>query len=260
MAAWKLAGKTAVITGASSGIGAATALRLARAGMTVVAAARREDRLRELADQHPAITPYVLDVTDTAAVDTCAAWVDVTFGNCHALVNNAGIPGGAFRSRDDLDDALHTLDVNLSGSIRMMAAFGALLRASAPSRVVNVASVAGKLGVGPAAYAASKFGLVGFSEATSFSWANDGVTVCQLNPGFIVTEGFPQHQLRGSLAERILGTPEDVARAVHRALRDGPVEYTVPRWYRPLVTVRHVAAPLYRTVVSRLARAGGTRD
>lgn len=252
--------KVIVVTGASSGIGAATAVRFARLGAHVVAAARRRDRLDALAAQQPGIHPAEVDVTDTASVDALAADVADRHGLCHVLVNNAGIPGGSFSSRADLDDALATIDVNLNGTIRCMAAFAPLLEAGAPSRVINVASVAGKLGVGPAAYAASKFGQVGFSEATAFSWASRGITVCQLNPGFIATEGFPQKQLRHTRAARIIGSPEQVARAIHRAVLDGTVEKTVPSWYRAFVVVRHVAAPFYRAAVSRSARASGSRD
>lgn len=257
---WQLAGRVAVITGASSGIGAATARRLADAGMTVVATARRTDRLDGLAANRADIVARRLDVTDVDAVDDLADWVNTTYGRCDALINNAGIPGAEFRTRADLDDALATFDVNVAGAMRMMAAFADLLRTSAPSRVVNVASVAGKLGVGPAPYAASKFALVGFSEATAFSWARDGVTVCQLNPGFVVTEGFPQRQLMRTRAARLVGAPDDVARAIQRALVRGAVEYTVPRWYRPLIVGRHVAAPLYWRLAARMARASGSRD
>jgi len=258
--AWDPVGKVVVITGASSGIGEATARRLARAGMTVVAAARREDRLEALAASQPGIIAHGTDVTSTADVDALAARVHDEFGACHALINNAGLGGGTFDGRTDLDDALHTLDVNLQGTIRCMAAFADLLDTSAPSRVINVASVAGKLGIGPAAYAASKFGTVGFTEATSLSWAARGITVCQLNPGFIETEGFPQTQVKRTPAGRLVGRPDDVARAIHRTLLDGVTERTVPAWYRAFIVLRHVAAPLYRFGAARIDRAGGSRD
>jgi NAD(P)-dependent dehydrogenase (short-subunit alcohol dehydrogenase family) len=257
---WSPRGRVVVVTGASSGIGEATARRLARAGATVVAVARRGDRLDALAAEVPGIRPYVADVTDTAAVDALAAWVEEVFGACHALINNAGAGGGTFAGRADLDDALATLDLNLGGTIRAMAAFADLLARSAPSRVVNVGSVAGKLGVGPAAYAASKFGVVGFTEATTFAWASRGIAVSQVNPGFIVTEGFPQHQIRRTRAAAIVGRPEDVARAIHEVLLTGAAERTVPRWYRGLVVARHVAAPLFRALAGRTKRAGGSRD
>ena len=253
-------GKVAVVTGASSGIGAATAARLARLGMTVIAVARRAERLEELAAEHPGVLPYTADVTRTEEVDALAAWVERTHGACHVLVNNAGIGGGSFSGRDDLDDAVRTIDVNLLGPIRCMAAFASLLEASAPARVVNVASVAGKLGVGPSAYAASKFGLVGFSESTGFAWASRGITVCELNPGFIETEGFTQSQIKRTPLAGIVGKPEDVARAVHDVIDSGAAERTVPRWYRAFVVTRHVATPLYRAVAGRMERATGSRD
>jgi NAD(P)-dependent dehydrogenase (short-subunit alcohol dehydrogenase family) len=257
---WDPRGRVAVVTGASSGIGEATARRLAGVGMTVVAVARREERLQTLADAHPGVVPHAADVTDTDAIDGLAARVRDEFGACHALINNAGVGGGAFEGRDDLDDALRTIDVNLLGTFRCTAAFADLLEASAPSRVVNVASVAGKLGIGPAGYAASKFGMVGMSEALALAWAERGVTVCQLNPGFIETEGFTQAQIKRTPLGRLVGRPEDVAEAVVDVLANGRTERTVPRWYRSFVVVRHLATPVYAAVASRLDRAGGSRD
>jgi NAD(P)-dependent dehydrogenase (short-subunit alcohol dehydrogenase family) len=258
---WDPRGRVAVVTGASSGIGEATTRRLAGAGMSVVAVARRRDRLEELAASTPgAVIPHVADVADTGQVDDLAARVARDLGACHALINNAGIPGGAFRGREDLDDVLRTLDVNLGGVFRVAAAFADLLAASAPSRLVNVASVAGKLGIGPAGYAASKFGVVGMSESLAFAWAKRGVTVCQLNPGFIETEGFTQKQIKRTPLGRLVGRPEDVAEAVVDVLDRGLTERTVPRWYRSFVTIRHLAPPVYRAAASRMARAGGTRD
>lgn len=256
---WNPAGKVAVVTGASSGIGEATARRLDAAGMHVVAVARRADRLEELASSSDRIVAHAADVSDIEQVDALAAFVEGEFGACHALINNAGVGGGAFESRDDLDDALRTLDINLLGTVRCAAAFADLLERSAPSRMVNVASVAGKLGIGPAAYAASKFGMVGFSEAIGLSWESRGVTVTQLNPGFIETEGFPQQHMKGGPQERLLGQPSDVADAIHDALVSGTPERTVPRWYRSFVTLRHVAPPVYRAVASRMDRARGSR-
>jgi NAD(P)-dependent dehydrogenase (short-subunit alcohol dehydrogenase family) len=254
------AGKVAVVTGASSGIGEATARRLAAAGMTVVAVARRAERLEALAAAHPNITAHAADVTDTEAVDALASRVREEHGVCHALVNNAGIGGGPFEGRGDLDDAMRTIDVNLLGVLRCMASFADLLEAGAPSRVINVASVAGKVGIGPAGYAASKFGVVGLSEATGLSWASRGITVCQLNPGYIETEGFPQEQIKRSPMARLLAEPEEVADGILDAITSGATERTVPRYYRGAVVMRHLAAPVYRAVAGRMDRASGTRD
>ena len=182
------------------------------------------------------------------------------FGACHVLVCNAGIGGDRFAGRSGLDDVARTMDVNFMGAVRCMGAFHDLLARSAPSRIVNVASVAGKLGIGPAGYAASKFALVGFSEAVGLDWAAEGITVTQLNPGFIRTEGFSQEQVLRTPAARIVGEPELVADAAAEVIRRGATERTVPRFYRVLVVLRHTVAPLFWRVAARLPRARGHRD
>jgi NAD(P)-dependent dehydrogenase (short-subunit alcohol dehydrogenase family) len=246
--------RVAVVTGASSGIGAAVAARLAADGWTVVAAARRADRLDEVAGAAIAagaagrIIPAVLDVADTASTDALAQRVEAELGACHLLVCNAGVGGGTLDGRGDLDGALRVLDVNLLGTLRCLAAFADLLARSAPSQVVNVASVAGKLGLGPAAYVASKFGMVGLSEALEVAWADRGITVTQLNPGFIHTEGFPQAWADGTPIARLVASPEQVAEVLVRAVRRRRTEVTVPRWYRTFVVLRHVATPVWRAV------------
>jgi NAD(P)-dependent dehydrogenase (short-subunit alcohol dehydrogenase family) len=251
-------GRVAVVTGASSGIGEATVLRLAAEGWTVVAAARRADRLEHLARAAAesgapgSVVPATLDVRDTASVDDLAMRVRAEHGACHLLVCNAGIGGGSLSGRDDLATALDVIDVNLAGTLRCCAAFADLLAESAPSQVINVASVAGKLGLGPAAYVASKFGMVGFSEALGVAWRGRGVTVTQLNPGFVHTEGFPQTWADGTPAARLVVGPDVVARAVSRAARRRTEEVTTPRWYRGFVVLRHVATPVWRGI-GRLA-------
>lgn len=256
----ELFGKVAVVTGASSGIGRETALRLARDGMQVVAVARRRERLEEVQRAQPGIAAHVADVTDMAQVDGLAAWVDERYGACHALVCNAGLGGERFAGRESVDDVLHTMDVNFFGTVRCMGAFRDLLLRSAPSRVVNVASVAGKVGIGPAGYAASKSAVVGFSEAVGLDWGAEGVTVCQLNPGFIKTEGFTQEQVLRTPAARIVGEPGIVADAIAEVIRSGATERTVPRFYRAVPVLRHIAAPLFWRVAARLPRARGHRN
>lgn len=259
------AARVAVVTGASSGIGEAVVRRLADDGWTVVAAARRTGRLETLATAVAdggapgRVVPFPVDVTDAASVDALAARVATDLRACHLLVCNAGIGGGTLEGRDDLDDALTVLDVNLAGTVRCCAAFADLLAASAPSQVVNVASVAGKLGLGPAAYVASKFGMVGLSEALEVAWRGRDVTVTQCNPGFVHTEGFPQRWADGTPLARLIVGPEVVAEAVVRAVRHRRTEVTVPRWYRSFVVLRHVATPLWRGI-GRLAEGPRRRN
>lgn len=252
--------RVAVVTGASSGIGAATARALAGEGWTVVAAARRTERLAAVAADAAAagapgrILPAVLDVRDAAGVDALAAAVERDHGRCDLLVCNAGVGGGDLAGREDLDAALDVLDVNLLGTLRCCAAFADLLRRSAPAQVVNVASVAGKLGVGPAAYVASKFGMVGLSEALDLTWRRDGVAVTQLNPGFVRTEGFPQAWADGTPVARVVADVDAVAAAVLRAVRTRTRERTVPGWYRGAVVLRHVLAPLWWRIAAATER------
>jgi NAD(P)-dependent dehydrogenase (short-subunit alcohol dehydrogenase family) len=258
-------GRVAVVTGASSGIGEATVLRLAREGWTVIAAARRLELLEGLAQRATAegaagrVVPATLDVRETASVDALAARVRDEHGACHLLVCNAGIGGGSLAGRDDLATALDVIDVNLAGTVRCCGAFADLLVASAPSQVINIASVAGKLGLGPAAYVASKFGMVGLSEALGVAWRSRGITVTQLNPGFVHTEGFPQTWAQGTPVARLVVGPEVVARAVSRAVRYRRLEVTTPRWYRGFVVLRHVAAPVWRGI-GRLAEGPRLRS
>ncbi|MPZ72388.1 MAG: SDR family NAD(P)-dependent oxidoreductase [Nitriliruptorales bacterium] len=249
-------GKVAVVTGASAGIGHATARALANAGATVVATARRTEKLDQLASTHDAIAPYTADVTDMAAVEGLAAWVRDQYGACHILVNNAGASfGGRLLRGADVAAFERTIDLNLMGVVRCMTAFADLLFSAAPGRVVNIASVAGKLGFGPAAYVASKFALVGLTEAAGWDWRRKGVTVSQVNPGFIRTEQFPQDELmKSAWGRRLVGTPERVADVIVDVVRHGHPERTVPRWYRAGVVLRHVAAPVYWSVGGKGSR------
>jgi NAD(P)-dependent dehydrogenase (short-subunit alcohol dehydrogenase family) len=256
----ELTDRIAVVTGASSGIGRATATHLAAAGMQVVAVARRRERVDALAAAHPRLHAYAADVTDDHGVTELAEWVAQRFGACHVLVNCAGIGGGRFSGMADVADVRATMEVNFFGALRCMAAFRPLLAAEPPGRIVNVGSVGGKIGIGPAGYAASKFALVGFTEALRLDWRSDGITVAQVNPGFVRTEGFDQRQLMATPAARLVAEPDVVADAIAQVIVSGATERTVPRWYRSLVVLRHLAAPLFWNVAGRTPRAGGHRD
>lgn len=255
-----LRGSIAVVTGASSGIGDAVARRLASDGATVVAVARRAERLDALASSQAGIVAHAADVGRRTDVLALADRVRDEHGRCDLLVNNAGVPGGAFTGPESLDGFVRTMQVNVLGAAHCCAAFHDLLATSAPSQVINVGSVSGKIGVGPADYVASKFALVGLTEALSLSWAGHGITVSQLNPGYIATEGFPQTRLLRSPLRRLVGRPAAVAAAVADLVARPRRERTVPRWYRPLVAVRHLAPPVFWAVASRTDRARGTRD
>ena len=182
--------KIAVVTGASSGIGAATARELARRGWKPVLVARRRDRLEQLASELGGEFE-VCDVSERADVDRAAAAILERHPRIDLLVNNAGIPGrGDFFSLEP-DRIEAVLRTNYLGCVWMVRALEAGLQRG--SHVVNVVSVAGTVAFAPAGpYAASKHAQLAFSRSLTGLLAGRGVTVHTVLPGFVETEGFPQ--------------------------------------------------------------------
>ena len=241
-----LHGKVAVVTGASSGIGRETAVVLARAGMHVVAVARRADRLESLAKEVPGIDPYPADLTKLQSVQDLHQYVVDIHGACHVLINNAGASlADAFTGEAQRSDMEREIQLNYVAPLRLMATFADLLRESRPARVINVASVAGRAPVIGPGYSAAKAALIALSEATNLTWPDQGVTVSQVNPGLIATEGFSQSEFMRTPLRRLIGQPEDVAKAIRDVAQKGTRERTVPRWYRAAYVIRHVAPPVY---------------
>jgi uncharacterized protein len=227
-----------VVTGASSGIGAATARYLARqGGNQLVVVARREARLRELADEIGA-TAIVADLTapDTPAV--IAKQVDGEFGRLDALVNNAGAHWPGTFAETGWSAIERAMELNFSAHVRLTEALLPLLRASTPSTIVNVGSVAGRVGLaGSGAYSASKFALGGWTEALYAEERRHGVHVALVLPGFVETEGFPHRDLRRRLLTRwTVSTEAKVAKAISAAVRRRTSERYVPRawWFVPM--------------------------
>ncbi|HVT66091.1 MAG TPA: SDR family NAD(P)-dependent oxidoreductase [Mycobacteriales bacterium] len=189
--------RTAVVTGASSGIGAATTRRLAAEGYDVVAAARRTDRLDTLAAECGA-RPFGLDVTDEAAV---AALAD-SLETCHVLVNNAG---GAFGlepvEKADEDAWRRMWEVNVLGMMRVTRALLPKLEASGDGVIVTVTSTAGH-GVyeGGAGYAAAKHAETAVSETLRLELCGRPVRVVEVAPGMVATEEFSLNRLGGDQA------------------------------------------------------------
>ena len=179
---------TALVTGASSGIGAATALRLARDGWQVVAAARRADRLGELAARSPAIRPHALDVTDPRSVEQLADAVPT----CDLLVANAG---GAFDldpiDRSDPQSWSRTYEVNVVGTVRTLQAVLPALLDSPAGHVVLTGSTAGRwVYEGGASYTAAKHALVALRETLRMETVERGLRVSEVAPGMVRTDEF----------------------------------------------------------------------
>jgi uncharacterized protein len=248
-----------VITGASSGIGEATARRLAREpGAALVLVARREDRLQALAAALPAPASFVAaDLTEADAPARVRAHLEEHHGRLDLLVNNAG---AAWRGRfadAGWENVRRTMEINFDAQVRLTEALLPLLRASAPSAVVNVASTAGRVArAGTGAYSASKAALTGWSDAL---WAEErahGVHVGLVLPGFIATEGFPQAELTSKRATRwTVSTPEKGAEAIVQAGLGRRPERYVPRPYGLAAALRVVAPGLVRRVLGGGAAA-----
>jgi NAD(P)-dependent dehydrogenase (short-subunit alcohol dehydrogenase family) len=201
-------GRTAVVTGASSGLGAEMALALARAGADVIAVARREDRLLALAESATSlagtITHCVADLSSTEGVAKVAQAVSEG-GGCHVLVANAGTAEtGNVESMDD-ESFCRVLDLNLTAQWRLAKALFQWLAESGAGRVINISSIYGiaaPVRSGLVAYAASKHGLVGLTRTQAVEWAEHGITANAIAPGYFPTE--MTEQLLASAATRRL--------------------------------------------------------
>lgn len=250
--------RIAVITGASSGIGEATARELARIGWHCVLLARRATELERIAAEIEGEWE-VCDVSDRAQVDEVAARVLDRHPSIGLLVNNAGIPArGSFL---DIDPELveRVTAVNYLGGVWCLRAFAPGLHAGA--HVVNLVSVAGTVAFAPAgAYAASKHAQLAFSRSVTALLRPRGVRVHTVMPGFVETDGFPQRsKLRSPLMRRYVIEADDVASAIVRAVEKNKAEVTVPWFPYRLATIGQALVPgLFSRLVTR--RAGQHRD
>jgi short-subunit dehydrogenase len=245
--------RVALITGASSGLGKAAARRLAREPAThLVLVARRADRLEALAASLPSASALVLDLLDDDAPARARAYLEERHGGrLHLLVNNAGIGGRGTFADSGYAAIQRTMSMNFDAHVRITEALLPLLRASAPSAIVNVGSTAGRIGRPAAgAYSASKAALAVWSDALRAEEHAGGVHVGLVMPGFIPTEGFPQRELAEKRRTRwLLGTPEQAADAIAEVGLGGRAERYVPRFYGALAALRTVAPPLVRKVL-----------
>lgn len=242
--------RIAVVTGASSGIGEATARELARRGWRTVLVARRRDRLEQLASDLAAEIE-VCDVSERKDVDRAAASILARHPRVELLVNNAGIPGRGdfFALEPERIEAV--LRTNYLGGVWMVRALEPGLQPGA--HVVNVVSVAGVVAFAPAGpYAASKHAQLAFSRSLTGLLGSRGVQVHTVLPGFVETEGFPQKTvLRSAFFRRAVIKPELVAERIVDAVESGKRELFVPRWYRIFALAQALLPGLSARLVAR---------
>jgi uncharacterized protein len=247
-------GRVAVVTGASSGIGAEIARVLSGRGDLCILLARRADRLQELAEEL-GCEAEPCDVSDRAAVEAVAARVLERHPKIDVLVNNAGIPGRTSFLDAEPEVIERLIRINYLGSIWCLRAFLPGLRAAAPSDVVNIVSVSGVVTGPPSGpYSASKHAQLAFSRAAAAELRGEGIRVHTVKPGFTRTEGFPQSWLP-SRVQRFVIEPEDVASHVLRSLEAGRGETTVPWYYGAAAPLQDAMPNVFTRVLSRLPKA-----
>lgn len=233
------------VIGASEGLGRALAVELAAAGATVTASARSAGRLAALAAEVPSITPRPMDVTDAASVAAACAAVPAPFGVIYAA--GAYEPMSAWNWCPGAAEAM--ADVNFTGALRVLAHVVPAMVARGEGRVVLIGSLAGFRGLpGAIGYGASKAALMHLAENLRADLRGTGVSVQQVNPGFIRT----RLTAKNDFAMPQIMEPEEAALRVMRALRNGRFSTSFPAPFAWLFTLgRYLPLPLFHALFSR---------
>lgn len=218
----RLENKVSIITGAAQGIGLATALKFAKEGAIVVICDLRQDTIDEAVQQCQALgaqaVGYLMDVTQRDMVDTVVAKVKAQFGRIDVLVNNAGITKDARLVKMTIEQFDRVIDVNLRGVFHCTQAVADTMVAQGQGVILNASSVVGIYGnFGQTNYAATKFGVIGFTKTWSRELGPKGIRVNAVAPGFVVTPilaTIPDNVLKEMEARiplKRLGQPEEIA-------------------------------------------------
>jgi short-subunit dehydrogenase len=229
----RLEDSTVLVTGASSGIGAALAPMLAERGATIGIVARREDRLREVLDRCRVHAPesrlWVTDLGDLEAAERVALEAWNAFGGLDALVNNAAIPKRTRVTDLRASDVQHVMDVDFHSPVRMSLAVLPRMIERGAGTLLFVSSMGGRIPIpNEAAYNAAKFALCGFAEAMYLDLAGTGVDVKLVLPGPIATEIWDQPDNEPALFEVDMVEPDECAAGMVDALAGNGFEYYVP--------------------------------
>ncbi len=220
-----LQGRTALVTGASQGIGRACALALAEAGARVALAARNEAKLNEVASEIAskggAAAVLTLDIASEESIRSCAKAAIAHFGSVEILVNNAGITRDTLALRMKRADWDEVIQTNLTGTFLMTQALLSPMLKARWGRIINISSVVGETGqAGQANYAASKAGLIGLTKSLARELASRNVTVNAVAPGYIETamtavlDGKQREAMMGQIPLGRAGTDAEIAAAV----------------------------------------------
>jgi NADP-dependent 3-hydroxy acid dehydrogenase YdfG len=223
----ELDGRVALVTGASSGIGEATAMHLAAEGASVALVARRHDRLVELANRIEAeggqALPIEADLSDHGTVEALVGQVAGQFDGLHILINNAGVMLLGPVDGANVEEWRRMIDINLLGLLYCTREALPVIRESGGGHIVNVSSVAGRQAtLGAAVYNMTKWGVTGFSEALRQEALHSNIRVACVEPGFVDTElqGHNEHPMVVKATEKMreeigdLLEAEDIARAI----------------------------------------------
>ena len=220
----QLDGQIAVVTGAGRGIGRAIALKFAQEGADVAVISRTRENSEKVAGEIRALGrrawPHAVDVAEAAAVAAAAETILAEGGKVDILVNNAGVTRDGLLMRLGEADWDAVLNTNLKGAFLVTRAFSRAMLKARTGRIINISSVIGLIGnPGQCNYAASKAGLIGFTQSCAREFASRGITVNALAPGFIETDMTAglNEELRAEILKKIplgrLGQAEDVAAA-----------------------------------------------
>jgi 3-oxoacyl-[acyl-carrier protein] reductase len=220
----QLANQIAVVTGAGRGIGRAIALKFANEGADVVVVSRTQENSEKVANEIRALGrkawAHAVDVADSAAVTAAAEKILAECGKVDILVNNAGVTRDGLLMRMSDADWDTVLNTNLKGAFLVTKAFSRAMIKARTGRVINISSVIGLIGnAGQSNYAASKAGLIGFTQSCAREFAGRGITVNAIAPGFIETDMTAElnEALRAEILKKIplgcLGQSDDIAAA-----------------------------------------------